>query len=224
MTIQSAYSPFLVPTQVRPHLPCSSSRNILNILTFSPKAHTPLDHSCSWIASGCTEWRQNASVAPQGALLSWESPVLPLSLPNRLWSCNFCLSCPRSEQRSSCWSRPASWYLSNCSCASFQFPFSCTYTCWAGDPRVQVCPWDVTQVILASGTAASRLPLSSRTARRLTFLLDTPFNDSWGSRLSFPRMTFVLISVEKKTGEEMDSALNQLVTHVAYLAFLKDNC
>lgn len=158
-----------------------------------------LDHSCSWMVSGRTEWRQNDSVAPQEVFFSWESPNLPPSLPNWLCPCIRCLSCLRSGQRSRSWSWPASWYLSNCSCAFFQFPVSCTHTCRAGEPGAQVCPWDVRLVRLGAGTAApSWLPCSSPTVRRLTFLLDTPFSDWWGSWFSLPSMTFFLISVREK--------------------------
>ena len=158
-----------------------------------------LNHSCSWTASGCTEWRQNASVAPQEPGFSWESPRLMCPLPSWLWPCKRCLSRLRSGQSSSSWSWPASWYLSTCSWAPFQPPLSCRYTCWAGEPGVQVFLGDVTLVILGAGTAASsRLPPSSRTTRWLTFLLDTPFRDWWGSWFSLASMTFILKSVTDK--------------------------
>ena len=195
----STYSPFVVSKQVRPHLPYSFSRNMLNTLTFSPNAHTAPQSQLFVIASGGTEWRQNALLAPQGTFFPRESPELPLSLPNWLCSCSCCFTCLRSGQSSSSWSWPASWYLSNCSWVSFQSPVSCMYICWAGQPAAQVCPWDVTLVILEADTAASsRLPPSSRMARRLTFLLDTPFTDRWGSWFSLPSMIFILISVEKR--------------------------
>lgn len=160
---------------------------------------TPLNHSYSWIASGCAEWRHNALLAPQGTFFPWESPELPLSLPSRLCSCNCCFACLSSGQSSSSWSWPASWYLSNCSWVSFQFPVCCIYICWAGQLAAQVCPWGVTLVTLGAHRAASsRLPPSSGTARRPMFLLDTPFTDRWGSWFSLSSMIFILISVEKR--------------------------